>query len=75
MTIGFEQLVDTVKALPAEQQDMLKELITKWRIEARRAEIARDAQASLEIYRTGQLKPQSAQTIITELQHSLSDKE
>jgi hypothetical protein len=75
MTIGFEQLVDTVRALPAEQQDMLKELITKWRIEARRSEIARDAQASLEIYRTGQLKPQSAQTIIATLRESLDDDE
>ena len=75
MTIGFEQLVDTVRALPAEQQDMLKELITKWRIEARRSEMARDAKESLAIYRTGQLKPQSAQTIIAELRESLGDDE
>jgi hypothetical protein len=75
MTIGFEQLVDTVRALPAEQQDILKELITKWRIEARRSEIARDAQESLAIYRTGQLKPKSAQAVIAELRESLGDDE
>lgn len=75
MTIGFEQIVDTVMALPFEQQEMLKELITKWHIEARRAEIARDAQASLVMFRAGQLKAQSAQAVIAELQQFLDSEE
>jgi hypothetical protein len=33
-----------VMALPFERQKMLKELIIKWQHEARRAEIAQDAQ-------------------------------
>jgi hypothetical protein len=72
--IGFEQVVDTVMELPFEQQEMLKDLITKWHIEARRAEIARDAEASLMFYRTGRLKPQSAQNIIAELRQSWDDE-
>jgi hypothetical protein len=75
MAIAFEQIVDTVRALPFEQQEILQELISKWHIEARRAEIARDAQESLKMFRSGQLKPQSAQTVIAELRQSLSNEE
>lgn len=75
MTLAFEQIVDTVMALPFEQQEMLKELISKWHIETRRTEIARDAQESLKIFRAGQLKPQSAQTVIAELRQALSNEE
>jgi hypothetical protein len=72
--LGFEQIVDTVMELPFERQEMLKDLITKWHIEVRRSEIARDAEESLALYRTGQLKPQSAQNIIAELRRSLNDE-
>jgi hypothetical protein len=63
----FEQVVDDVMALPFEQQAMLKELIAKWHIEARRAEIAQDAQKSLALFRYGELKPRSATAVIAEL--------
>ena len=75
MIIGFEQLVDTVRTLPDEQQVMLQELITKWQIEARRIDIAHDAQESLAAFRAGQLTSQPAQTIIAELQRALSREE
>ncbi len=75
MTTGFEQVVDTVMELPYEQQEMLKDLISKWHIEARRLEIAHDAQESLALFHAGQLKSQSTQTIITELRQSLSSEE
>jgi hypothetical protein len=50
----------------------------KWvieRIEAQRREIARDAQESLAAFCSGQLEPQSAQAVITELRQSLEDQE
>mgnify|MGYP000039618531 CR=1 FL=1 len=75
MSLVFEEVVDTVMALPYEQQELLKELITKWHIETRREEIAQDAQASLAMFRAGQLKPQSAQAIIAELQQALDNEE
>ena len=46
------------------------DLIRGWRTETRRREIARDAQESLAAFRSGQLEPQSAQAVITELQQS-----
>ncbi len=75
MVLRFEQIVDTVMELPFEQQEMLKELIIKWHIEARRSDIAREAQNSLALYRSGQLPSQSARSVIAELRQSLSEEE
>ena len=75
MYMTFDQVVDTVMQFPAEQQEMLVDLIRGWRTENRRLEIARDAQESLAAFRTGQLKPQSAQAVIAELQQSLEEQE
>ena len=54
---------------------MLVDLIRGWRTEARRREIARDAQESLTAFRDGQLEPQSAQAAIAELRQSLQGQE
>ena len=70
MSMTFEQVVETIRQFPAEQQDMLIDLIRSWRIETRRREIARDAQESLAAFRSGQLEPQSAQAVIAELKVS-----
>ena len=67
MAMTFEQVVEMIRQFLAEQQEMLTDLIRGWRIETRRREIARDAQESLAAFRSGQLKPQSAQAVISEL--------
>ena len=72
MALTFEQVVETIRQFPAEQQEMLIDLMQNWRIESRRREMARDAQESLAAFHSGQLKPQSAQAVITELRQ-LSD--
>ncbi len=74
MTLIFEQIVDTVMQLPPEQQDILADLLRGWRIEARRREIAQDASDSLNAYRAGRYKPQSASTIINRLRESIEEK-
>ncbi len=74
MAPTFEQMVETAKQFPAEQQEMLIDLIRGWR-KARRREIAHDAQESLAAFRNGQLEPQSAQAVITELGQALEDQE
>ena len=75
MAITFEQVVETTRQFPAEQQEMLVDLIRGWRIEARRREIARDARKSLTAFHSGRLVPQSAQAVIAELGQSLKDQE
>ena len=71
MAMTFEQVVEMIRQFPAEQQEMLTDLIRGWRIETRRREIARDAQESLAAFRSGQFEPQSAQAVISELEQSL----
>lgn len=75
MAITFEQVVETVRQFPIEQQEMLIDLIRGWSIEARRIEIARDAQESLAAFRSGQIEPQSAQVVIAELRQALEGQE
>ena len=75
MAMTFEQVVETAKQFPPEQQEMLVELLHAWRTAARRREIARDAQESLAAFRSGQLELQSAQAVITELRQALEDQE
>ena len=73
MSLTFEQVVDTVKEFPPEQQEMLVDLIRSWHIQSRRAEIARDAQESLKAFRDGQFKGQSAKEVMAELLQSQDD--
>jgi len=75
MAMTFEQVVEMVRQFPAEQQELFIDLIRGWRTEARRREIAYDAQESLTAFRSGQLKTQSAQEVITELRQSLEGEE
>jgi hypothetical protein len=54
---------------------VLSDLMRRWEIEAVRREIAEEAKKSLEMFRQGNLQPQSAQEVIKELRESLSDQE
>ena len=71
MAMTFEQVVDTVRQFIPKQREILADLMSKWETEAVRHEIARDAQKSLTMFRQGELKPQSAQSAITELREYL----
>jgi hypothetical protein len=71
----LEQALDTVSQLPPEQQEMLIDIIQYRLIEARRKEIAQDAQAAIAAFHEGQLKSQFAENIIAELRETLRDGE
>ena len=75
MSATFEQVVDSVMELSAEQQEMLMDLIKRRYIERRRREIAQNAQESLQAFRDGRLRAQSARDVIRELQQALDDEE
>jgi hypothetical protein len=45
--MAFEDVVETGKQFPPEQQEMLIDLLRGWRIQARRMEIAEDARESV----------------------------
>ena len=54
--ITFQEIIDSIEVLSTEDQDQLFELIRKRRVEARRAEIAANAQEVLKAVETGTAK-------------------
>lgn len=74
-TMTLDRALDVAMELSFDQREMLLEIIRSRQIEARREEIARDAEATLAEYRAGELKPQSAEEVIRELRRELESDE
>lgn len=73
--VTLDQALDTAMQLSPEQQDILLDVLQKRRVEARRREIAADAQNSVQAFSDGQLRPQPLRSILEELHNSLEDDE
>lgn len=71
--VTLEQAILTVNQLPLEQREMLLEIVKNQMIETRGAEMAEDAKEAIASFRCGELKPQSVESIISELQAILED--
>ena len=69
--VTLEEAILTVNQLPLEQREMLLEIVKNQMIESRRSEIAQDAKESIAAFHRGELKPQSVESIISELQVTL----
>jgi len=52
----FEQALEMIEQLPAEDQENLIEIVQRRLIEQRRAEIARNASATLQAFREGRAR-------------------
>lgn len=71
--VTLEKAILTVNQLPLEQREMLLEIVKNQMIETRRAEMAEDAKAAIASFHRRELKPQSVESIISELQATLKD--
>lgn len=71
--ITMEQALDTAMELPLEQRGMLADILRNRYVAERRREIAADAELSLELFKAGRLKSQSADELIAELHSILED--
>jgi hypothetical protein len=71
----LDQVLETALQLPYEQQEMLIKILQNRHHQSRRAEIAADAQQSLADFRAGNVRPQSAKSVIAELRQALDDVE
>ncbi len=69
----LEQALNTVSKLPIEQQEMLIQIMQNRLIENRRQEIADEAKQAISSFHRGELKPQTADEVIAELQKSLQN--
>jgi hypothetical protein len=63
----LNEVLDAVMGLPAEQQEMLVQIVRQRTIENRREEIAQAAEASIAEFRSGKLKKQTAVEVISDL--------
>jgi hypothetical protein len=72
-SVTLDEVIDSAMQLPEEQREMLISILTMRQIEARRHEIARDAQESLAAFKMGKLKAQTPEEAIRELEQSIED--
>ena len=54
--LSFDEILSNVESLTVEDQDLLFEIIQKRRIEARREEIAKNAQEAIKSFHNGTAK-------------------
>ncbi len=71
----LDEVLDAVMGLPAEQQEMLVQIVRQRTIENRREEIAQSVQESISEFRSGKLKVQSAAEVISDLRLLLETEE
>ena len=71
----LDEVLDAVMGLPAEQQEMLVQIVRQRTIENRREEIAQAAEVSIAEFRSGKLKVQTAAEVISGLRLLLETEE
>ncbi len=73
--ITFADALDVVSQLPIEQQEELIDIIKRRNAEARRRQILEECREGLSEYRSGNLKPQTAEEVIADLRSYLESPE
>jgi hypothetical protein len=71
----LNDVIETAMKLPAEQRDMLVEILRSRQIAAHRQEIAVDAAESVAEFRAGRLSSQPLDEILAELHRAIEDEE
>lgn len=66
-TLTLDRVLSDAGRLPSDEQQILEDLLRKRRIEAWRAETATEGKKSAAAFRSGKLKAQSAEEVITRL--------
>jgi hypothetical protein len=69
--VTLEQVLTYAESLPAEEQEILADLLKKRRIEAWREETANAAADAVVQYRAGKLKAQPAEAVVARLRSGL----
>lgn len=70
--VTLDYALDIVMQLSSEQREMLVDIVRRREIEARREEIAREAEEAIAAFRRGELKAISVQEAIRQL-HAAAD--
>ena len=70
--LTLDRVLTAAEALPEDQQEILEDLLRKRRIESWRRQTAAEAKQASKALQAGELKPNSAENIIAQLQAGLS---
>lgn len=70
---SFQELIETVEALPLEDREILVEIINKRIIEQRREELEDDMEESLEAYQKGEVRVGTVDDLLKDLKEDLRD--
>jgi hypothetical protein len=69
----FGKVLDDVMNLPVEQRRELMEILERREVEGWREETARDAAEARRAFHAGELKPQTADELIADLERDLNE--
>jgi hypothetical protein len=68
---SFQELIESVEALPIEDREILMEIVNKRIIEQRREELVADMEASLQAYRQGDVRSGTVDDLLKDLEEDL----
>jgi hypothetical protein len=68
---SFQELIESVEALPIEDREILMEIVNKRIIEQRREELVADMEASLEAYKRGDVRSGTVDDLLKDLEEDL----
>ena len=63
----FQELIESVEALPLDDQEILMDIINRHIIEQRREELVADMEESLQAYRKGEVRVGTVDDILKDL--------
>jgi hypothetical protein len=66
-TLTLERVLTSAEALPADEQEMLENLLRQRRIEAWRRDTAAEARKAVKAFRSGKLKAETVESVIARL--------
>jgi TRAP-type C4-dicarboxylate transport system substrate-binding protein len=70
---SFQELIESVEALPLDDREILMEIINKRISEQRRDELEADMEESLEAYRKGEVRVGTVDDLLKDLKEDMRD--
>ena len=70
---SFQELIESVEALPLDDQEILMDIINRRIIEQRRDELVADMEESLQAYRKGEVRIGTVDDLLRDLDEDLRD--
>ncbi len=70
---SFQELIESVEALPLDDQEILMDIINRRIIEQRRDELVADMEESMQAYRKGEVRIGTVDDLLRDLDEDLRD--